>query len=117
MTQTGRRARVAHTIPGRLRIRFEGADVGPTPDAGLDTLRFVPGVLAVETRPSARSAVIRYDPDVTSEAAILIELGRAGIEMVAAETSPPSPLRGAERESPEGQNSATTQGDAGKGAA
>jgi hypothetical protein len=85
MTQMGRRARVVHAIPGRLRIRFEGA--GPEPSFhGLAAARVAPGVLAIETKPAARSAVVRYDPAATTEAAVLEELDQAGIELISLET-------------------------------
>ena len=95
MTQTARRARVVHTIPGRLRIRFEEASAEAATD-GLAAARVAPGVLAVETKPAARSAIVRYDPALTTEAIVLAELERAGIELIAAgtptEAPAPSPL-------------------------
>jgi hypothetical protein len=91
MTQTGRRARVVHAIPGRLRIRFEGAGPAPSID-GLAAVRVVPGVLAVETRPAARSAVVQYDPAATTEALVLAELERVGVVLARADAPhPPTP--------------------------
>jgi hypothetical protein len=94
MPQNGRRARVAHAIPGRLRIQYEHPAPAPGLD-GLDAVRAVPGVLAVEAKPAARSAVIRYDPATTSEAAVLAELARAGIELAAPEPAGAEAGRGA----------------------
>src|SRR5687768_9757689 len=92
MTQTGRRARVVHAIPGRLRIRFEGAD-SESSSEGLGAVRVAPGVLSIETKPAARSAVVRYDPAETTEAAVLAALELAGIALVAAgETASPGPV-------------------------
>ncbi|HZO25218.1 MAG TPA: hypothetical protein VFH48_04405 [Chloroflexota bacterium] len=95
MTQTGRRARVVHAIPGRLRIRFDGSDLTAASD-GLAAVRVAPGVLAIDSKPAAQSIVVQYDPEQTTEALVLAELEQhAGITIVAMGTSPPSPLRGA----------------------
>ena len=90
MTQTGRRARVAHAIPGRLRIRFEGegSDALLT---GLGAVRFAPGVRAVEIKPAARSAIVRYDTVITTEAEIVAALQKAGVNLVLAEAEAISP--------------------------
>ena len=103
MTQTTRRARVVHAIPGRLRIRFE--DDGPSStDDGLAEARAAPGILAIETKPAARSIVVQYDPEQTTQALVLAELDRAGIQTIAPDavdasagaTSPPGPASGSE---------------------
>jgi hypothetical protein len=124
MTQTGRRARVAHAIPGRLRIRFEGGRLdadrldAERPDArrfdvdapdptsdGLAVVRLAPGVLAVETKPASNSAIIRYDPAETSEAAILMALEQAGLDLVA-----DAPSAAESRTSPSDPRSSMTSG-------
>jgi hypothetical protein len=92
MTQTGRRARVVHAIPGRLRIRFEGAALTPASD-GLAGARVAPGVLAIEPKPASHSVVVRYDPTRTTEAIVLAELERAGIEVVQEEIPHPPTTR------------------------
>jgi len=82
MTQTGRRARLIHAIPGRLRIRLD--DAGPAViDVDLAALRVAPGILAVEAKPAARSIVVRYDPALTTRALVLAELERAGLQILA----------------------------------
>src|SRR5436853_159645 len=89
------RARIVHTIPGRLRLRFEGNDslddaTGPARSLGM--LRTVPGVLATELKPAARSAVVRYDPAVIGEQAVLAELAAYGVVVSADERpTPPAP--------------------------
>jgi len=57
------RARIAHYVPGRLRLRFEpGADVRQTALGIEDVLTRQPGFAGLEARPAARSIVVRYDP-------------------------------------------------------
>ncbi len=94
MPEPGRRARVAHAIPGRLRLRFDGEP----PRSVLHALGLTPGVHAVDVNPAARSAVIRYAVAETTEAAIVAELARAGIDLVstiAPATSPAGATPGA----------------------
>ncbi len=81
MSQTGRRARVVHAIPGRLRIRFEETEPLPASE-DLASARVAPGVLAVEAKPAARSVLVQYDPARTTEALVIAELGRAGVQLV-----------------------------------
>src|SRR5882672_11196145 len=92
MDSSGRRARIVHTISGRLRLRFEGNDPlddATGPSTSLRMLRTVPGVLATELRPAARSAVVRYDPTIIREEVVLAELAAYGIEVVAEDPCPP----------------------------
>lgn len=89
MTQTGRRARVVHAIPGRLRIRFEGQGLTAAPD-GLAAVRVAPGILSIDAKPAARSIVLQYDPAQTTEALVLAELDQAGIAVVRPVAAPPS---------------------------
>ena len=95
MTQPGRRAHVVHAIPGRLRLRFVHHQAA-TPDDSLAALRSAPGVLAVEVRTAARSAVVQYDPARTTDAAILAALREAGVEIAAPARSPSPPGPAAE---------------------
>ena len=123
MDSGGRRARIVHTISGRLRLRFEGNDAlddATGPSTSLGMLRTVPGVLATELKPAARSAVVRYDPAVIGEQAVLAELATYGIEVVA-DPSPPQPPSPASRRggskpspqpSPRGRGRKTTNGQA-----
>ena len=92
MTETSRRARVVHAIPGRLRIRFEDAGMASTDD-GLAGVRVAPGILAIELKPASRSFVVQYDPTTTTRALVLAEIERAGIS-VATEAAPHPPARG-----------------------
>src|SRR3954469_5340324 len=98
MSQSGQRARIVHTISGRLRLRFErdcplvdGDDAAAGPARSLAAVRLVPGVLSTELKPAARSAVIRYDPDLTGEEAILAELASNGVEVMAEDRPSPQP--------------------------
>lgn len=85
MPELGRRARVVHAIPGRVRLRFEDGWLSE-PDALAD-VRGTPGVLGVELKPAARSAVVCYDPARVDEAALLAALAGAGLTV---ETTFPS---------------------------
>src|SRR5690242_18062221 len=80
-----RRARIVHTISGRLRLRFEGNDplddvTGPAKSLGM--LRTVSGVLGTDLKPAARSAVVRYDPTMLDERTVLAALAGYGIVVV-----------------------------------
>lgn len=80
MTQTGRRARIVHAIPGRLRIRFGETDQLPASE-DLAVVRGAPGVRTVEAKPAAQSILVQYDPAQTTEALVIAELGRAGVQV------------------------------------
>ena len=108
------RARVAHAIPGRLRLRFEDdarLDDGNDLSRRLGLLRTVSGVLGADLKLAARSAVVRYDPASIDEATVLAELKQHGIDILAEEIRPspqPSP-KGSGGTAPSGQ--AATQDD------
>ena len=80
-----RPARVAHAIPGRLRLRLEGGEWTPASTAGLggrlDELRALRGVGEVRLNPGARSLTVRYDPNLLAEGAVLDALTAAGIRV------------------------------------
>lgn len=58
--------RIAHHVPGRLRIRFAPAVLKTAPEIAdnqaLDTLESMPGVKKVQLRLMAASLLIEYDP-------------------------------------------------------
>lgn len=57
-------ARIAHHIPGRVRLKLEGT----TEDGATDVRRFIDaatravGIRSVNVNPLARSCVVEYDP-------------------------------------------------------
>ncbi len=60
--------RVAHHIPGRIRLKLDEA-AGTAPKAAIDaamqfsrTVTEVPGIRSVSLNPLARSCVVEYDP-------------------------------------------------------
>jgi copper chaperone CopZ len=61
-TESLARARIAHAMPGRLRLRLERrAEVDRIAQSIREALGDVPGVIAVDAKPAARSLVIQYD--------------------------------------------------------
>ena len=66
------RARVAHAIPGRLRLRFErGVAVPEEIEALLVRLREQPGVRGARHSGASGSIVVEYDPAAVSQGALL----------------------------------------------
>lgn len=63
-----RQLRIAHHVPGRLRIRFAPALMNDAPElseaAALQALQGIAGVRAVSLRRATLSLVIDYDPSV-----------------------------------------------------
>jgi hypothetical protein len=124
MENEERRARIVHTISGRLRLRFEGNDplddvTGPAKSLGM--LRTVSGVLGTDLKPAARSAVVRYDPTVLDERTVLAELAAHGIVVVEDERAAAPPSTGkyegstpSPQPSPSGSGSAATSGQTGR---
>jgi hypothetical protein len=69
------RARVAHSIPGRLRVRFEPRDLDPAALALLlARLSQRPGVRSARYNPTSGSVVVEYDPAAVQAAALMEEL-------------------------------------------
>lgn len=67
--------RIAHHIPGRVRLKLDGQAAADLPQA-LDTaktfvacVRGTAGIRAVDLNPLARSCVVEYDPLVIPAAA------------------------------------------------
>jgi hypothetical protein len=68
-------ARIAHSIPGRLRLRFAPREVDPEALASLlARLSARPGVRSARYSPASGSVLVEYDPDALSEAALQREL-------------------------------------------
>jgi hypothetical protein len=94
MEARGQPVRIVHAISGRLRLRFEGDGLlvdGDGLSKSLAALQMVSGVLSAELKPSARSAIVRYDPAIMSEQAVLAELAGCGIDVAVDEDAAPMP--------------------------
>ena len=78
------RARLAHAMPGRMRLRFDKtADVALAAQRLRAALSESPGVLAIEPRAAARSVVIQYNPAELEARRLLEEsLPAAAIELM-----------------------------------
>lgn len=62
-----RHLRVAHHVPGRIRLRFDRPAKGTAIDtrglkAFLDEVRAVPAIASVRLSPATLSAIVEYDP-------------------------------------------------------
>src|SRR5437868_6263973 len=69
------RARVAHAMPGRLRLRFAPREVDPEALAALlARLSGRPGIRSARYSPASGSVVVEYDPDALTEAALMGDL-------------------------------------------
>jgi Cu2+-exporting ATPase len=71
------RGRMAHAVPGRLRLRYPPAWLAREGQALAADLRRLPGVRAVETRSLTGSVVVEYDPRRTPEPDVLAVMARA----------------------------------------
>jgi hypothetical protein len=61
-------AKVAHHVPGRLRLKVEGARDNPALLDGLkEVFAGVPGIDAVVVKPDSASLVLHYDPRLEAE--------------------------------------------------
>lgn len=63
------RLRIAHHIPGRVRLKLDGnavglAGVGAAIGGFIEAARTVPGIRAVTLNPFAQSCLVEYDSDV-----------------------------------------------------
>ena len=65
------RWRVAHSVRGRLRVRYPVAWLRPRQDAVVSTLRSVPGVRGVNGSAVTGSVWIQYDPFRLAESALV----------------------------------------------
>ena len=69
------RARVAHSMPGRLRLRFAPREVDPESLATLlARLSGRPGIRSARYSPASGSIVVEYDPNALTEAALMGDL-------------------------------------------
>lgn len=59
-----RRARIAHHIPGRVRLKLDGDFEGASSDIRrfIDAASKATGIRSVSVNPLARSCVVEYDP-------------------------------------------------------
>jgi hypothetical protein len=97
-TEFGRRARVVHAIPGRVRLQWDGDGRGSGRAAQLasriDELRQATGIREVRLNPGARSLLIRYEAGRYTHEQILALAAAAGLEVAdrpAPGRSPPIP--------------------------
>ena len=91
---------IAHSVRGRLRVRYPSRWLGPHCAAIESRLKAVPGIRAVEARPLTGSLRIDYDPYSLAAASIVDRLDEMTAELVAPSTSPATPARrGPERQS------------------
>jgi heavy metal translocating P-type ATPase len=65
------RWRVAHSVRGRLRVRYPAGWLKPRQDAVMSTLRSVPGVRTVDGSGLTGSVRIEYDPFRLAESALV----------------------------------------------
>jgi Heavy metal associated domain 2 len=75
-----RRGRVAHVVPGRIRVTLSREDL--TPEFGRElseTLTALPGISGVRVAPLTGSVVIRYDRAATDPATVLEAVRAAGL--------------------------------------
>ena len=84
------RARVAHSMPGRLRVRFEPRDVDPVALAALlARLSRRPGVRSARYNPVSGSVVVEYDPSALPEATLMSELPAVDAAQAREDLAPP----------------------------
>ena len=67
---------VAHSVRGRLRVRYPAGWLKPRQDAVVSTLRSVPGVRTVDGSGLTGSVRIEYDPFRLAESALVDVLGQ-----------------------------------------
>ncbi|MDP8922875.1 MAG: hypothetical protein M3O34_08370 [Chloroflexota bacterium] len=74
---------IAHAVSGRLRLRLAGGDRTrerlDALAADLDALRGRPGIHAVELKRAARAVVIRYEPNLLDQDAVLALAAASGL--------------------------------------
>jgi len=77
------KARVAHHVPGRVRLRFErGTDVREVARRIEASVAELPGIRGIEVRSAARSVVVHYRPAEVEPERLLTEgLAGAAIEL------------------------------------
>ena len=84
------RRTIAHSVRGRLRVRYPAHWLEPRCSAIESDLRTLPGVRAVQGRPLTGSLRIDYDPYRLAAAAIVDRLDRMTAELAAPSTSHPA---------------------------
>lgn len=64
-------ARIAHHIPGRVRLKLDGPAEGSTADVRrfVDAASRASGIRSVSVNPLARSCVVEYDPALIAPSA------------------------------------------------
>ena len=83
------RWRVAHSVRGRLRVRYPAAWLKPRQDAVVGTLRSVPGVRTVDGSALTGSVRIDYDPFRLAESSLVDILRQLDARL---DTGAPAPL-------------------------
>jgi heavy metal translocating P-type ATPase len=86
------RWRVAHSVRGRLRVRYPAAWLKPRQDAVVGTLRSVPGVRTVDGSGLTGSVRIEYDPFRIAESALVDVLRQLDTRLDAGAREVPGPV-------------------------
>jgi heavy metal translocating P-type ATPase len=86
------RWRVAHSVRGRLRVRYPTAWLKPRQDAVVSTLRSVPGVRTVDGSGLTGSVRIEYDPFRVAESALVDVLRQLDTRLDAGGREAPAPV-------------------------
>jgi len=84
------RRTIAHSVRGRLRVRYPAHWLEPRCSAIESELKALPGVRAVQGRPLTGSLRIDYDPYSLAAQAIVDKLDRMTAELAAPSTSTPA---------------------------
>ena len=92
------RRTIAHSIRGRLRVRYPARWLEPRYSAIESELKTVPGVRAVHGRSLTGSLRIDYDPYTLAADAIVDKLDRMTAALAAPSTSTPAHPRGRQRQ-------------------
>src|SRR5688500_3641725 len=96
-TESWRRARVVHAIPGRVRLQWEGDGRGSDRvdqlAGAIDELRRAAGIREARLNPGARSLLIRYDPGRYTQDQLLALAATAGLEVATDSPSGEAPER------------------------
>lgn len=92
MTTSLDRAHVASSVPGRLRLKFNGDQRHVEAQRAASHLQDHPGVATARAHPSIGSVTVRYDTERTTVDQLLTALHSLGMLIALRGESPPNPL-------------------------